>query len=52
MTDKEWLLFQIHFLENIHVYYTETAKNIRDIGKTARVQELQSTLKRLEEKEK
>ncbi len=50
MTDKEWLLFQLHFLENIHVFYTETAKNIRDIGKTARIQELHNTLKLLEEK--
>ncbi len=51
MTDKEWLLFQLHFLENIHVFYTETAKNIRDIGKTARIQELHNTLKLLEETE-
>lgn len=52
MTDKEWLIFQLHFLENVHVFYTETAKNIREIGKNTRIRELKNTLERLEETEK
>ena len=52
MTDKEWIKFQLHFLENIHVFYTETAKNIRNIGKTARIRELNTKLKQLEETDK
>ena len=51
MTDKEWIEFQLHFLENVHVYYTQTAKNIRDIGKSARIRELNVKLKQLEESE-
>ncbi|MFK7786383.1 MAG: adenylate/guanylate cyclase domain-containing protein [Crocinitomicaceae bacterium] len=51
MTDLEWIKFQLNFLENIHVYYTETAKNIRNIGKAARIRELNVKLKKLEESE-
>jgi adenylate cyclase len=39
-TDLEWINFQIDYLENHHVYYTETAKNIRDSIKKSRIQEL------------
>lgn len=49
MTDKEWIKFQLNFLEGIHIYYTETARNIRNIGKNARIRELQTKLKHLEE---
>ncbi|PHR28423.1 MAG: guanylate cyclase [Fluviicola sp.] len=52
MADNEWIKFQLHFLEDIHVFYTETAKNIRDIGKTARIRELHTKLKQLEESDK
>ncbi|MDG1332657.1 MAG: adenylate/guanylate cyclase domain-containing protein [Crocinitomicaceae bacterium] len=52
MTDKEWIEFQLHFLENTHEFYTQTAKNIRNIGKTARIRELNIKLKQLEESEK
>lgn len=40
MTNKEWVRFQINYLENVHVFYTETAKNIRLFGKNLRIQEL------------
>lgn len=40
MSDQDWNEFQLRFLEKDHVYYTDTAKNIRDIGKKARIREL------------
>jgi adenylate cyclase len=40
MTDLEWIDFQLNFLENKHNYFTETAKNIRQGGKKARILEL------------
>ncbi|MCE3296886.1 MAG: hypothetical protein K0R65_2600 [Crocinitomicaceae bacterium] len=40
MSDIEWVEFQLNFLENKHEYYTETAKNIRQGGKKARINEL------------
>lgn len=40
MTDLEWIDFQLNFLENKHSYFTETAKNIRQGGKKARILEL------------
>lgn len=40
MTELEWIDFQLAYLENKHQYYTETARNIRDGGKRARIQEL------------
>lgn len=51
MTERGWIIYQLHFLENIHNYYTETAKNIRDIGKVARIRELHAKLEQLEETE-
>ena len=39
-TEIEWVEFQLNFLENKHEYYTETAKNIRQGGKKARINEL------------
>lgn len=38
--ELEWIEFQLNYLENCHQYYTETAKNIRDKGKTLRIHEL------------
>jgi hypothetical protein len=40
MTEIEWVDFQLHFLTEIHEYYTETAINIRQGGKKARILEL------------
>jgi class 3 adenylate cyclase/HD superfamily phosphodiesterase len=42
MTDLDWIDFQLNYLENVHVFYTETAKNIRERGKQLRVQELKN----------
>ena len=40
--NKNILDVQTHltYLENVHVFYTETAKNIRLFGKNLRIQEL------------
>lgn len=40
MNDLEWINFQIQYLENVHVYHTQTSKNIRERGKMSRVEEL------------
>lgn len=48
MTDIEWIKFQLHFLENVHQFYTVTAQNIRQIGKRARIRELRIKLEQLE----
>ena len=50
--DIEWLDFQINFLENGHNYHTETAKNIRNQGKKARVIDLKLRRNKLIEAEK
>lgn len=44
MKDKEWVLFQIDYLENTHQYYTETSKNIRLKNKKNRIEELKIML--------
>jgi class 3 adenylate cyclase/HD superfamily phosphodiesterase len=49
MSNEEWLNYQIHYLENIHFYYTSTAQNIRLQGKKARIAELKSALNALNE---
>jgi hypothetical protein len=41
-TDLEWIDFQLEYIENVHEYYTETAKNIRQTGKMVRIQELKN----------
>lgn len=46
-TEREWIEFQLEFLENQHVYYTETANNIRSISKNKRIKELKKQLKKL-----
>lgn len=47
MSDLEWIEFQLNYLENVHKYFTDTAKNIRELGKTARINELKNQLKQL-----
>jgi adenylate cyclase len=47
MSDEKWIKFQLDYLENKHKYYTETAKNIRNNGKNARIQELLFQLNQL-----
>jgi hypothetical protein len=47
MTDLEWVEFQLHYLEKIHRYHTETAKNIRLQSKKVRIAELKEQLKLL-----
>jgi predicted metal-dependent HD superfamily phosphohydrolase len=47
MNDIEWIEFQLHYLVNIHRYYTKTAQNIRLAGKKQRIAELQSQLEKL-----
>ena len=42
MTDLEWIEFQLNYLEKVHEFYTETAKNIRERGKQLRIQELKN----------
>lgn len=44
MSDQEWIDFQLNYLENVHVYFTETAKNIRYLGKQSRIIELKNQL--------
>jgi class 3 adenylate cyclase/predicted metal-dependent HD superfamily phosphohydrolase len=50
MSDKEWIIYQLNYLENIHEYKTETAKNIRQFGKNIRIDELKNALKTIENK--
>ncbi|MBL1280284.1 MAG: response regulator [Fluviicola sp.] len=47
--EKKWIEYQINFLENIHHYYTETAKNIRSQGKTIRIRKLKLQLNKINE---
>lgn len=47
MNDLEWHDFQLNYLENIHVFYTETAHNIRNRGKMMRIQELKTEREKL-----
>lgn len=49
-TEEEWIEFQLNYLENIHRFYTETAKNIRLQAKKARIDDLKSHLKTLKTK--
>ena len=50
MNDREWIIYQLNYLENIHEYKTETAKNIRQFGKNIRINELKNALKTIENK--
>ena len=47
MTDKEWINFQLNYLEKEHRYHTETARNIRLPGKKRRIEELKFKLSTL-----
>lgn len=47
-TDKEWIVFQLDFLENQHQYYTETANNIRLNSKNSRISDLKKQLAKLD----
>ena len=49
MNEKEWLEFQLNYLEKNHRYFTETAKNIRLHGKKARIEEIRERLKQIED---
>jgi hypothetical protein len=49
--DEEWIHYQLNFLQNHHRYYTETAQNIRDYGKSVRIADLQKKLQKLHEEE-
>ncbi len=40
MTDKEWIDYQLHYLQYEHRYYSDLAKNLRDKGKNLRIAEL------------
>lgn len=46
-TDEEWIRYQLYFLENVHMYYTETARNLRQIGKENRIADLRKKLEKL-----
>jgi adenylate cyclase len=47
MTDKEWVQFQLDYLEGEHKFHTETARNIRLPGKKRRIEELKVQLSNL-----
>ena len=46
-SEEEWIRFQLNFLEEHHQYYTETAQNIRQYGKNARIRELKNKLEQV-----
>lgn len=50
MNEVEWLNFQINYLRDTHVYYTNTGTNIRKAGKLARIADLEQRLKNLEQR--
>lgn len=47
MTEKEWVQFQLDYLEGEHKFHTETARNIRLPGKKRRIEELKVQLSNL-----
>lgn len=51
MSDIKWIEYQLNFLEFQHVYYTDTAKNIRTYGKLARISDLRNQLNKLKQKD-
>jgi hypothetical protein len=42
--EKDWILFQLHFLESSHHYYTQSAIQIRGYYKKKRILELKKKL--------
>ena len=47
MSEKEWINYQLKYIENTHRFYTETDKNIRVQGKKYRISELKEQLKEI-----
>jgi class 3 adenylate cyclase/predicted metal-dependent HD superfamily phosphohydrolase len=47
-SEEEWISKQIDFLENEHVYHTETARNIRQYGKNVRIEDLKKRLNNMQ----
>ena len=47
MTEIEWVEFQLNYLEKVHRFYTETAKNIRLQAKKAHIENLKQQLNEL-----
>jgi len=47
MSDKEWLKYQLSFLEETHEYFTVSAKNIRNYGKSVRINDLKQKIKNI-----
>lgn len=47
MSNLEWIDFQLNYLEGKHRYFTITAKNIRLIGKKARILELKEQRRKI-----
>lgn len=47
MSNLEWIDFQLNYLEGKHRFFTITAKNIRLLGKKARITELKEQRKKL-----
>ena len=47
MSEEDWLLFQIQFLEYEHEFFSITAKNIRERAKLNRISELKQRLREL-----
>lgn len=48
MSDEEWIKYQLNYLQNVHIYHTETAQNIRGEGKKQRVAELLLMLEKIQ----
>jgi adenylate cyclase len=51
MTDEEWVQYQLDYFTQKHVYYTETAKCIRNSSKNVRIAEFRQELSKLKEVE-
>jgi len=47
MSDEEWMIFQLSYLEDDHRFYTQTSRNIRERGKLNRIIELKAGLKEI-----
>jgi len=45
LSSREWIKFQIHYLEKRHIFYTTSAYNLRQQGKEKRIDELKKHLK-------
>ncbi|MFT5581231.1 MAG: adenylate cyclase [Psychromonas sp.] len=49
--EREWLEYQLNYLDGVHFYFTEVAKSIRLPGKKRRIKELTEALKKLNDNE-